>query len=777
MTFKTIEEWKVHVLTEWNTLNKQAVKLKLDNDYQRLIAIALLPVFPTNKQALATLKSLLAPHPQGKILFDHLNKLLSKSKSLDVKLTEYVNWISDKAASNFIEEDAVDWLLLSTGALAGAQSTEDKGVALAKHILEFFKGRAYQPSSIRVQAKMIQAGENVIFAGRDVSIVSQYYGGNKAALKSYVADVRAEWDSLDVGSIFPASTQMSNQIRLHQLFTPMDTWIDQVYVDSNPTQLAELRLRAIEQDLTELRCPALEAIATERLLVILGSPGTGKSTLTRFLATCLAYACDPDSEVADQIKGLELLGPSWINGAILPIYINLRNFVADKNSFPAGSKKGKAAHLLAYLQQKTGSFAPDLEKYLTNTDIPLHGTILLLDGLDEVYAEKDRLVVKQVIENWADRFPSCRILVTSRNYAYRQDVKWRLTERFKVVELAPYTWKQMQTYIHNWYSQAAYFRPSSFGGRDSASNRTDQLAKNLVQTILQSRDLWSLARQPLLLALVVLIHENNKTLPEGKAQLYEQTVELLHRWNPPLPGDPLHDKLAKLNLERVRASLQLVAFDLQRDHILYQKFPAHIRRSDLLDRLIQQQKTPIGLGAAIEDVLEYLATRNGILVSDQDATYRFLHLSIQEYLSACALIEQYDECRMPTELSPPSPNGWTFPENVTALLNMDAFRWREVVLFIGSILAHSKGQDPRWNLIEHLLPPAIKVNLSEGEVYRIYIGAEIWAENWLKVRLPSHELIKNNLIKSLAAISTDNRLDIPERARVATILGQLQTDS
>jgi hypothetical protein len=175
---------------------------------------------------------------------------------------------------------------------------------------------------------------------------------------------------------------------------------------------------------------------------------------------------------------------------------------------------------------------------------------------------------------------------------------------------------------------------------------------------------------------------------------------------------------------------------------------------------MEQQKVQPGLGAPIEDVLEYLATRNGILVTGHDTTYRFLHLSIQEYLAACALIQQYDECEMPNTVTPSADSAWTFPENIKALLIKDPYRWREVAMFIGSILATEK-----------------KGKLSEGRVHAIYVAAEIWADSFLKVRMITHNVVRAQLIKLLEQITLDDRLDAPERARAVTILGQLQMDT
>ncbi|MBL8165204.1 MAG: hypothetical protein JNJ61_24695, partial [Anaerolineae bacterium] len=408
-----------------------------------------------------------------------------------------------------------------------------------------------------------------------------------------------------------------------------------------------------------------------------------------------------------------------------------------------------------------------VKRYLDDADSLIRGTILILDGLDEIYDEKDRCKIRKIVEDFAVRYPAPRIVVTCRTAGYRKQARWRLSERFKVVELAPYTWEQIKHYVDNWYAVAAVNRPSSLGNRENAAVNAGKYAADLKANLHSNRNLLSLAQQPLLLTLIALIHEENRHLPHNRGSLYEKTVNLLHRWNSPLADDMMAYKLASLNYERVRQALQITAFNLQSDHTQFAE-NACIRRATLLEQLLTENANAGGLGAAIEDVLEYLATRNGILVSDQDDTYRFLHLSIQEYLAACALIEQYDELKMPR---PPRSDmeEWNFPDNLCALLNNDPYRWREVAIFCGAILGGDRGQDRLWAYVETLLPTELS-HPEEGDIYRICIAGEVWAGNLMKPRRPSHHMIGAHLVRALQTIKSDERLDAPERMQIAATL-------
>lgn len=773
-TITTLDAWRKYIQEHWDTLYAQAEAQGFKSSYTLLVAVAIMPILPQDKKTLTATAKLLKSKSEAKALAERFKKIYTQGDFTLSPKTLFEEHLNIEKL-NPEEQNSLDWLLAETGVLIRAAQHENHPKNMIASLLADLKEKQIQAPRLQIQADMISAGHNVVFANRDVNIVTQYYRGNKAALKSYLASVRSVWNTPELSNISPGSNRhTTTAVRLHQLYTPIDVWKDADYSDKELEQLTEFRFRALEHDLTDSRVPVLDAIASSSRIVITGGPGTGKSSLCRFLATCLAYACDPEMEKTDNIKGLDLLGSSWIHGAILPLYVNLRAFSSNENVFPKTVAEATAQSLLDYLCNQTRSFGKDLESYLTNTEVPTDGAILLLDGLDEVYQEQNRVILQRIIENWAERFDKCRIVVTSRTYAYRHDSRWRLA-KFETEELAPYTWKQMHQYIENWYSQAALLRPAIYGGLEVAETQTTNQANDLMRTIVGSPALWPLARQPLMLALLTLIHDDHRKLPDKQAELYEKTVELLDHWNVNSSGNHLAKKLNNLNLEAMRAALKLTAFDLQKQRVQHQRYPASIHRKELLEKLMQQQDQGDGLGAAIEDVLEYLATRNGILVSDKNGLYRFPHLSIQEYLAACALIELYDECEMPEDFDKSEPGNLVFPKNLALLLKREPYRWRNVAMFAGSIIAIGKGQDRRWGLIEALLPTEIETPLPEEDLHSVYVASLVWAESWLKARKRSQNAIQDHLLSCLEAIQHDDRLDAPERSKLIANIKRLRS--
>ena len=141
-------------------------------------------------------------------------------------------------------------------------------------------------------------------------------------------------------------------------------------------------------------------------MVLLGDPGSGKSTFIKHLGLCLA------GEILQPDAGwLERLGEGWQHGTLFPLLVVLRDFARTPDC------DGSADGLWRFIAQDVGDFALHLKQSLD-----AGGVLVLLDGLDEVSDQDQRARVRDAVAAFAQRYnhPRNRYLVTCRVYAYVQ---------------------------------------------------------------------------------------------------------------------------------------------------------------------------------------------------------------------------------------------------------------------------------------------------------------------------------------------------------------------
>ena len=158
----------------------------------------------------------------------------------------------------------------------------------------------------------------------------------------------------------------------------------------------------------------LEAIHDHPQLVLLGDPGSGKSTLTRRLAGMLAAAAVDGlpADEADWRANLTDVFDRWL----LPVRIVLSRWAThlpDSAEGNAGDLITECRRLLAQTVGETG--AERLEAlFLERLNAAQPTVLLLLDGLDEVADEEQRKVLLAAVRDFCASYGAVRLIVTCR---------------------------------------------------------------------------------------------------------------------------------------------------------------------------------------------------------------------------------------------------------------------------------------------------------------------------------------------------------------------------
>ena len=413
------------------------------------------------------------------------------------------------------------------------------------------------------------------------------------------------------------------------------------------------------------RLSALEQLNRHKHLVLLGDPGGGKSTFLNFVSICLAGAILekpqanlelltgplPDDKGKDQAET-----QPWDHKLLLPVRVVLRDFAA--RSLPDNPQETAGADdILRFISNELGEtlceYAPSLKEELHKT-----GGLVLFDGLDEVpEADRRREQIKQAVESFAASFPLCRILVTSRTYAY-QKKDWRLAG-FQEAVLAPFSPGQVRRFIDRWYKQP-YLKRYLEEREKKPLKKAKQLkkeenplkeAKQLEAAIFNSNRLQALAERPILLTLMANIHLTEGELPENREQLYSKAVVLLLDWweQQKVSTGPdgekiiyaglvewlnIGEKVGRRELLNLIRKLAFTAYESQTDPGAIARIAVKDIREGLLDLCEKKRYQKFRPFLA----LDYLRNRNGLLLPLDDDFYTFPHRTFQEYLAACHLV-------------------------------------------------------------------------------------------------------------------------------------------
>jgi hypothetical protein len=366
------------------------------------------------------------------------------------------------------------------------------------------------------------------------------------------------------------------------------------------------------------------------VLVVLGVPGGGKSTLLRHVARRIALRARLPRQ------------------RTIPVHLTLRDHVRR-------IVDDMAPDLPTLVRELPG--LPDGEPpQWWETRLRRGKCVVLMDGLDEL-RENDRAGVVKWIDAQRSRYRQNQFVLTSRPHGYTT----ALLEGAKVLQVRPFTDQQVKAFLRAWYR--AVERQESGVERSVADKRAQAGTSRLIARLASAPALHDLMINPLLLTMIANVHKfSGRPLPDSRAQLYAEVCEVMLKPR----GEPMPDSLAKEITDKKQRVLASVAFHLMNkdDTVLSQR--------ELL-RLLTRQKASIPEDKTPAEFLAD-AKANGILVEAERGRYAFVHLTFQEFLAARHI-------------------GATGRRHVL-IETVDQPRWREVtLLLVADGHGHGHGQD------------------------------------------------------------------------------------
>ncbi len=204
----------------------------------------------------------------------------------------------------------------------------------------------------------------------------------------------------------------------------------------------------------------------DKVAVVLGEPGMGKTTMLHYLA----------------------LRESKKSDSLFPIFVKLSDF--------SKTEKPLESFLLSAVENYiTGAAMKDAARNI----IQKQQALVLLDGLDEV-SRKGYNSVTERIRAFIASHKYCRVIINSRKAGFQShEVPYRI---FEIDELPI---EEIGIFVNKWFK-----KETDLAARIEANHRILELAQN-----------------PFLLSIICFIFEKDENLPQRRVELYKKCAETL----------------------------------------------------------------------------------------------------------------------------------------------------------------------------------------------------------------------------------------------------------
>ena len=374
-----------------------------------------------------------------------------------------------------------------------------------------------------------------------------------------------------------------------------------------------------------------EALGDHKRLVVLGDPGSGKTTLLRYLA--LLYARDLAERTRLVHEQLALT-----ESGVLPIFLPLRQigrYLAEHHP----NDDGTEGHgiLLRFLAQMLRNERIEMPAAFFDDWLNGGRSAVLLDGLDEVADPKLRRRVSRLVDSFTRAYASCRYVVTSRVVGYTEASQ--LSEGYATTTVRDFTMDDVQVFLTQWHRLVAI---GQMGPGEIAEAFAANQTRQLLDAIEKNDRVRELAINPLMLTVIALIHRDRVKLPDRRAELYQEAVDvLLGKWDEARGVQEsliLNDQ--PFDISDRRLVLQHVALTMHEQAL--KEIDAEPLRAVLAQQLGDAVQDPRELEAVVARFLSVIRERTGLLIARAEGAYAFSHLTFQEYLAALSIAGRDD---------------------------------------------------------------------------------------------------------------------------------------
>jgi len=360
----------------------------------------------------------------------------------------------------------------------------------------------------------------------------------------------------------------------------------------------------------------LYAVERSRMLLLIGEPGSGKTTIIKHFALSSTI----------RLKGFDYPVPI--------LYMPLSKMATPGEEIQS---------LHAKLSQ---CFEPHLEikKSFFEDRLKNHRTLVLLDGLDEISDENQRVKICNWVSEAAKTWTKAFLVMTTRDKGYGEKEQNALQIDKEIAYVKRFSEEQQHLFLQKWF-RAAFLRDldrDEKGCGQHRKNEKEQEADNNAAALEAELDRPEnkglrndLSGIPLLLQFIAILWKQSKAIPRNREEIYHFTLDYLLYYRETEKN--IHPYLPLKESKRLLEPLSLWMQDRNEEAADTEEF--HDRMQQEVDNLDYKYRSKY----TAQQICDNLVRRAGVLCESGTTYYVFSHKTFREYMAGLQLIQSSND--------------------------------------------------------------------------------------------------------------------------------------